>query len=244
LRVLVSLHDVTPAHQARLEQAEGLFARVGVGHVAYLLIPNYHHRRPIAGDAAFRAWCARPRPYAVDWVLHGFYHLEDLASATVSGPITWARRKTMTASEGEFLSLGVDEQRRRIADGQAAAQSIGIAPSSFVAPAWLFNRHLVPTLAEAGFAYTEDHVHVIDVKDGTKRRCPAITWATRTTFRRAGSRVVCPVLFSMWKKEPAIRIALHPFDMDHPHTADQVERLLARALEQRTCGGYAELFLE
>lgn len=242
MRVLVSLHDVTPAHQARLEQAEDLFARVGVSRVAYLLIPNYHQRHPIAGDAAFRAWCARPRPYSVDWVLHGFYHLEDAASAEVSGPLTWARRKTMTAGEGEFLALGVDEQRRRIAEGRAAAQSIGISPSSFVAPAWLFNPHLVPTLAEAGLAYTEDHVHVIDVKDGTKRRCPAITWATRTTIRRVGSRVVCPALFSMWKKEPAIRIALHPFDMDHPQTARQVEELLARALEQRTSASYAELF--
>jgi len=243
LQILVSLHDVTPAHLPRLDHAERVLAGAGVTRVAYLLVPDYHRRHPITNNAAFGAWCARPRPFEVDWVLHGHEHLEDAASARVPGdPVTWFKRTLLTGGEGEFLTLPAPDQRARVTWGVAATESIGIATTSFVAPAWLFNDALLPTLAATGFRYTEDHWRVIDVAAGRSRPCPVITWATRTRARRLASLVVCPLLLQRWRRVPAIRIAVHPHDFDHPRTVASITRVLEAALSVRQCAGHADLF--
>src|SRR5262249_28042900 len=185
LQVLVSLHDVTPAHRARLDRAEALLAGAGVNRVAYLVVPDYHRGHAIADDRAFRDWCARPRPFSVEWVLHGYYHLDDRHAA--SGAREWLARRLMTAGEGEFLTLDADRQRERLRRGrQAVEAATGATPRAFVAPAWLFNGTLVRTLSDEGFRYTEDHWHIVDVARGVSHACPAITWATRTFVRRIG----------------------------------------------------------
>jgi predicted deacetylase len=155
----------------------------------------------------------------------------------------WVKRKALTAGEGEFLCLDAAVQRQRLLKGRAATQALGIAASSFVAPAWLFNDALLPILAEMHFTYTEDHLRVIDVGTRLARRCPAITWASRTTVRRVGSTLVCPALMHVFRRAPAIRIAVHRYDMDHVHTVEQIKRLLGTALERRTCASQADLFL-
>jgi uncharacterized protein len=242
LRLLVSLHDVTPAHRARLDRAEALLADAGVDRVAYLLVPDFHRRNPLAGDRTFRDWCRRDRPFTIDWVLHGYHHVEDPPDVR-SGPRAWFARCVMTGGEGEFLALESRVQDERLVLGrELVAETVGVMPRAFVAPAWLFNETLVPALARLGFAYTEDHSRVIDVQHGVTRRSPVLCWATRTTVRRIGSRVVCPILNTLIRHEPVIRLAIHPFDMDYAPTADQIRRVLGACLERRESAGYEELF--
>jgi hypothetical protein len=42
VKLLVSLHDVTPFHLPRLQRAEALCAALGVDKISFLLIPDYH----------------------------------------------------------------------------------------------------------------------------------------------------------------------------------------------------------
>jgi len=243
LQALVSLHDVTPAHLDRLDRAEALFREAGVAHVAYFLVPDFHRAHSIAADTAFKAWCARPRPYSIEWVLHGYYHLEDAKASQSRRLSAEIARQTMTAGEGEFLALSACEQRERLIRGREAFESIvGVAPRVFVAPAWLFQKTLPPLLAELGFRYTEDHLAVRDVQAGASRRCPAVTWATRSTIRRVGSRVVCPIAYEIARRLGPLRIAVHPLDLDHARTADQARRLIADAVARRSISGYDGLF--
>ena len=74
--LLVSLHDVTPAHAARLARAEQLLSALGIEEVAYLYVPDFHGRAPAHRDPAFAAWCRAARPFRVQWFLHGYYHQE------------------------------------------------------------------------------------------------------------------------------------------------------------------------
>jgi len=243
LQALVSLHDVTPAHLDRLERAETLLRETGVPHVAYFLVPDFHRTHPIAGDASFMAWCRRPRPYSIEWVLHGYYHLEDPTTSASSRWSAAIARRTMTAGEGEFLALRTNEQRERLIRGRDAVESIaGVAPRVFVAPAWLFDETLPRLLGELGFCYTEDHLAVMDVQSGDRRRCPAVTGATRSTIRRVSSRVVCPIAYAIARRLGPVRIAIHPFDLDHPRTADQSRRLIADAVAHHAIRGYDALF--
>ena len=90
MRLLISLHDVTPFHFARLLKAEALFQEMGLQKLTYLFIPNYHGRFASAGHPEFVAWCRRPRSFDVEWQLHGDHHLEAAASAK-GRPGSWRR---------------------------------------------------------------------------------------------------------------------------------------------------------
>lgn len=243
MRVLVSLHDVTPAHRERLERAEATLARAGVTEVAYFLVPNYHGAWPVERDADFVRWCRRDRPYAVRWVLHGHYHREfarDRGSDT--GVLAAAQRRFLTEGEGEFLALRGSRLRDRLAIGCAAFGAVLDAhPEAFVAPAWLFNDELPEALRAAGIRFTEDHYQVHDLHDRRSADCPAITWSARSAVRRLASRMIVPILLRRWSLHGAIRIALHPRDFDAPGVQASIVDALRVTLSQRVCASHTDL---
>jgi predicted deacetylase len=164
--LLVSLHDVTPAHAARLARAEQLLSALGVREVAYLYVPDFHGRAPAHDDPAFAAWCRAARPFRVQWLLHGYYHLERReAGGSPSTPATWFARTFLTDGEGEFLSVCGRELQDRLASGIASlTATVGSAPEGFVPPAWLSNADLIPALERLGVRFTEDHFHLVDLR--------------------------------------------------------------------------------
>jgi predicted deacetylase len=246
-RLLVSLHDVTPFHAARLEKAERLLENLGVPSVAYLLVPRFHGRHDITADESFRAWCSRARPFEVEWILHGWEHQEPPAARrTDTGSIgERVRRRWMTAGEGEFLALSAKEAGSRLSQSAAAFSScIDRRPEGFVPPAWLANATLQRVLTDAGFRFTEDQGAIIDLALGSRLDCPVVTWATRTPTRRLGSRIVAPLLFRLWRDRPVLRIAIHPHDFDYPATVRSIARVLKAALAARTAVSYAEVLGE
>ena len=240
MQVLISLHDVTPAHRHRLERADLMFADLGVSRVSYFVVPNFHGMHPLRCDSSFADWCTRPRPFEVDWVLHGYYHLE--TGRPPASPTAAVKRALLTGGEGEFLSLTHTMQRERLLRGLATLKDLGMAPDAFVPPAWLSNRHLHLALREVGLTYTEDHWFVTDVTNGTRRLAPAIAWATRSMVHRVGSRLVCPLAARLTAALQAVRIAVHPHDLDHPATRAQIHDVVRGALRYRSCASYRALF--
>jgi predicted deacetylase len=236
MRLLISLHDVTPFHFARLLKAEALFQDMGLRKLTYLFIPNYHGRFASAENHEFVAWCRGPRPFEIEWQLHGDHHLEAAASANGQA-LSWAdqwRRRLLTAGEGEFLALDAEAQRAKLASGRAAfRQCLGYDPSGFVAPAWLFNSKLPGLLKEMGFQCTEDRHRIFELREGRSVRSPVVTWATRTTLLKYGSIVMAPVLGQLRKTAEVLRIAIHPFDMDHDQTVASIRRLLNGVVQDR-----------
>jgi uncharacterized protein len=236
-KLLVSLHDATPFHLERMRKAEAVFRELGLAKITYLFVPEYHGGYLAAGDAAFTAFCRQARPFAVDWHLHGLQHLEtdETAGAIAAGGLAAAlKRKFMTAGEGEFLALDAAAQRRKLAAGKAAFHAcLGVDPLGFVAPAWLFNAALPGLLREMGFRYTEDHRRLYRVDSGADMASPVITWATRTWLRKYGSLLVCPALARLWSRTPVLRVAMHPFDFDHPETVTNIKSVLRHVLAGR-----------
>jgi uncharacterized protein len=76
MRLLLSLHNVAPANVQQLDAAERVFEQVGIETVTYLLVPRFHRSAPCHLDDAWLRWIRRPRPWAIEWVLHGYDHLE------------------------------------------------------------------------------------------------------------------------------------------------------------------------
>src|SRR5262249_25220622 len=147
-RLLISLHDVTPAHADRLERAERLLASLGVQAVTYLFVPDFHGRSPAGARADFAAWGRRPRPVPISRWLPGYFHLEGVGAAgdlRVATPTEWFGRTFLTDGEAEFLLLrgGLLDERLR-AGVDSFTRCLGRAPAGFVAPAWLYNEQLMP----------------------------------------------------------------------------------------------------
>jgi uncharacterized protein len=232
--VLVALHDVSPFHLPRLRRAEALFSELGVERATYLFIPDYHRGNPAADSPEFLAWCRAVRPHAVEWLLHGYYHLQDLGDDGPIGLLDRMRMKLLTGGEGEFFPLSPPDQRHRIARGMTIFETcLGQRPTGFVAPAFLYRPQLLPLLADCGLKYTEDHRHVIRLDPLRRRRSPVLTWATRTWARKHGSILAAPFLLRQWADEHVLRVAVHPFDFDHSETIASIRSVLGRALTNR-----------
>ena len=152
MKLLISLHDVAPYHLARLIRADALLQECGAAKASYLLIPDYHGTGRSDLDSEFLAWCQAPRTFDVNWLLHGYYHIAPKRPDQISP--TLRRRvaeRFQTNGEAEFLRLTSQAQRERIENGcDVFVRCFGQRPRGFVAPAWLFNDHLVAVLRGAG----------------------------------------------------------------------------------------------
>jgi predicted deacetylase len=247
-RLLISLHDVTPFHLERIRRAEALYRDLGLRKVAYLFVPEYHGGFRSAGDTAFAAFCREERPFQVQWQLHGYRHLEapvpDLDGPPGPGEDAGGdpasagdalKRSLLTAGEGEFLALPPSAQRARLDRGRADFRScLGRDPEYFVPPAWLSNASLRPLLRERGMIATEDQRRIYRTDSDRSVSSPVITWATRTVLRKYGSLVVCPILARVFGGASCLRVAMHPFDFDHPVTVRNIRAVLERVIPGRT----------
>jgi len=236
--VLISLHDITPFHLKRLKQAESLFAELGLCNVTYLFIPDYHNLTatlPPEELAAYRSWIHQKRTIPIQWVLHGYSHLEtSVTHVPRTAPVAKLKRRFLTAGEAEFLSLDRQSTCMRIQQGIAAFEShLDTPPTGFVAPAWLFKKNLITCLKELGFLFTEDHNRVYFLAHDQQLRAPVITWATRTSMRKYSSVALCPLLSRVWSNHNVIRIAIHPYDFDHPSTVNSIRRVIKTVTKGR-----------
>ncbi len=237
-QVLISLHDVTPFHMKRMKYAEELFVQWGIAKVSYLFIPDYHNRSDTLTPSEvkdYRNWIHNNRNFQVQWMLHGYSHLElSTLSETKLSPAAACKRKLLTAGEAEFLSLDRQATMEKIKKGQAVFEShMNTRPKGFIAPAWLFNKYLVACLKELGFLFTEDHKKIYLLDQNRQLTVPVITWATRTFIRKYSSILFCPLLGRIWSNRKVIRIAMHPFDFDHPETVANIGNIIRRVVKYR-----------
>lgn len=229
--LLASVHDVAPFHLERLRRTEEVLQELGVKRVTYLLVPDFHGRGRADHDDAFVAWCRRPRPFSVRWALHGYTHRDDAGGAGGRSAAERWKGKHMTGGEGEFLSADVGALRDRLSRGVDVFRAVlGARPDGFVAPAWLYTAALPSLLRAAGIRWTESHRALVDLSTAKTIASPVITWATRTPFRKWTSVRGTPLLLRLWRGRPLLRLAVHPFDFDHPDSTASIRRVWSAAL--------------
>ena len=94
-------------------------------------------------------------------------------------------------------------------------------------------QHLVVRRRYWGFAWNEDDRQIHQFPTGRTLAAPVITWATRTLARKYVSIYGCPLLLRRYRDAPLLRIAVHPFDFDHPETIATIEHVVTRAVAAR-----------
>jgi predicted deacetylase len=214
--ISVSIHDVSPAFGPEIEDALAACAEVSA-KPALLVVPNFHGKWPLDRHPRFVERLRDLRDAGHEIILHGFFHRSDGGS--------FFAQRVASAGEAEFADLERAEGERRIDEGRAMLDGLGLTPSGFIAPAWQMARWVLPALAARGFRYAEDHLHVYDPAARTRRRSLVLNFASRTPARLWSSvafvRAATPL-----RSVLRTRIAIHPGDMRSDFLRREVRRVL------------------
>ena len=215
--LVVSIHDVSPVTRTAVTRILADLMKIGVPVTSLLVIPNHHHKAPIAGDPDFGAWLRGLVQQGNEVVLHGFHHLRSRVEG--EGLATRLMTRSYTAGEGEFYDLPYGEASELLAKGRAALRLCGLEERDvpgFIAPAWLLGTDAERAVRDAGFRYTTRIGCVIDC--ATRRQFPArsMVYSVRAFWRRAVSLLWNEILFQKLRGSPLLRIGLHPPDWEHP----------------------------
>ena len=238
--VLLSIHDVTPAHEGHVKQLWE-FCLTNAVIPALLVVPDWHGRWPLQKHDAFVKWVRACAAEGAEIILHGERHDE------VGLQRDWRdnlRALGRTAREGEFLTLQEDEAFERIKRGLSLFRDLGLQTGGFIPPAWLARQDTHDAVARAGLRFSEDD-HGVLVHDGRRRavhlRAPALRWSGRTLLRAYGSAVSARVRWLTQRHAPLVRIALHPQDLASRVTAKSVRAELTRWADERRTIRYDQL---
>lgn len=240
-KLLFSIHDVTPRHFDRLQRIDELLATTDIGNAyAMLVVPDFWKEWPLSEDKRFHDWLRAKADAGVEMLLHGYYHLDDTPPRDAKARL---KAKWMTASEGEFLSLDAETARQRIRRGRALLEDIlGRKVTGFVAPAWLYSEDTLDVLKDEGFETAEDHMRVWSPLSGQQLSfSPVISYASRSKARVASSLFWSRLATTVLSPFDAVRLALHPHDLDVGSLQVEFERALRHWLKYRRPTQYREL---
>ena len=238
-RLLVSIHDVAPRHESEIDQLHDRLSDAGATRLAMLVVPNFWGSSPIIPGSRFATRLRRWADQGVEMFLHGSIHRDD------SPHRSWTTRmkaRHMTAGEGEFLGLGIEQATRRIEDGRALIEDVTGRPiAGFVAPAWLYGPGAHAALAATHMAIAEDHWRVWEPSSGrTLARSPVITWASRTPGRMASSLVVAAATRCV-PTPRVMRVGVHPGDVTQSAILRSIDATVRHLARSRIVSRYADL---
>jgi len=233
-KIMVSLHDVTPAMFDRSRQLTDMIMNRTGSDFTMLVVPDFHTESRIDRCPEFCSWLRELNDAGVEIAQHGLYHLDTQEKFSMEG-------KLFTKGEGEFLSLSMEDARGRIEEGyKIMSDVLGEPPSGFTAPAWLYSRGTREALKGFPFKWVE-YRWAVKYFNGGKQTIPAVVFATRTPWKRA-----CSVFWSsagpaVFSGSSVYRLALHVRDL--PSLKKQIEKALDRSVDNRisvTCADLAQ----
>lgn len=236
--LLASIHDVSPRFESEVDQLVDLLAPFVGNRLAMLVVPNHWGGAPIVAGSPFakrlRGWADA----GVEIFLHGYFHRDQSGH---QGKADRLRARFMTAGEGEFLGLSLEDASSRIKEGRSLIEDvIGKRIDGFIAPAWLYGEGARAALAQCKIPIAEDHLSVWSPASGARLASgPVITWASRTRFRLASSLLAAAAL----RHAPieVLRIGVHPPDCRHPSLVRSIDRTFRTAARRRRVARYGDL---
>jgi predicted deacetylase len=223
----VVVHDVADATLAACERVRAAIAEVAAVPITWLAVPRYHHAAP---TAALERWLGERSRAGDELALHGWTHLDD---GTPRGVVDHLRRDVYTRREGEFWALDTDEATRRIDAGRAWFDANAWPLAGFVAPAWLLGPAAWPAVRAQPLQYTATLRHLHLLPDAGRLTSQSVVYSTSSAWRRASSVAWARVVAVRVRRNPLLRLELHPRDADHPGVRRSWQRILAAALRER-----------
>lgn len=231
----VVLHDVAPPTWDACRRLLAQLATIGEFPVTLLVVPSFHGapRNP-----AFERWLQMRASAGDEVVLHGYTHRDE--SPRRGWADRWLR-SVYTRGEGEFFALSQAEAAKRIEAGLRWLKHLRLEPTGFVAPAWLLGGPAWAALRRFDFSYTCTlrRIHLLPGEQALV--CQSQVYSTSTRWRQHLS-VLWNGTLALWqRRQPNIRIELHPGDADAVPVRRSWQRLLKRQAQSRDACTLGEL---
>lgn len=239
-RLCVSLHDVAPATWAQCRRVLDAVREVADIPVTMLVVPAYHGA--CSAQPEFEQAMNAELAAGHELALHGYFHLDPHVPSNL---VDWFRRRIYTAGEGEFCGLSAAEAGQRLTLGRRWFAANQWPLAGFVAPAWLLGAGSWQALRETdGLQYTSTLTQMIVLPEAHAIRAPCLTYSVRQAWRRPASIAWNSLLAKIAASAPVLRIGLHPCDAESASIRRSWQRLLERALADRTAVTKAEFTRE
>lgn len=222
MKLLVAIHDVTPAFEPEISELWARCARRDI-QPALFVVPNWHGEWPLERFPRFVRWLLARAADGAEIFVHGERHDELGSSRRLAEEF---RALGRTDGEAEFLVLDEVDARTRMARGLAVLRRCGLHPVGFVPPAWLWRPGTAGIVASLGLPVSEDDGAVYLHQRATKLESPVLRWSVRTRARALLSAAVVAAQSRWYDGHWLMRIALHPKDLTHEATASSVEHML------------------
>jgi hypothetical protein len=236
-RVLIAVHDVTPAHAPALAKIYVLLEELGIARYALLVVPDWHGQWPLDRHTAFVDDLLRRQADGAEVFLHGYRHDE------AGFRRTWMQRVKIagrTAASAEFYLAPPDEAARRLDLGLALFARLGLNPAGFVPPAWLHRPGLADQLQRRSLAITEGFWAVRDLATGRRVFAPALSWSTARRWRSHLTAGIAGARRGLETARTLVRVAIHPPDIERGVVSPSLRQTLASLSAARRAMGYRE----
>ena len=240
--LVVSIHDVAPSTQARVDQIISDLAHLGVAVSSLLVVPNYHRRGCATEDCGFVRWLQDLETKGHEIVIHGYFHERPRRDGESVSQKLFTR--FYTKDEGEFYDLDYDEAFRRITKARQEFTEAGLTPRGFIAPAWLLGAQGERAAADADLEYTTRLTGIRDLRSGENYPARTLAYSVRSGWRRSASLAWNNLLVRQLADAPLARVSIHPPDREHPEIWRQVLRLTKRLRENRNATTYRDWIAE
>jgi len=234
-QLLVAIHDVTPAHAERIGRIFDLFATVGVGQYALLVVPNYHGGWPLDAHRDFVDDLRRRQQAGAEIFLHGWRHDEVGLRRSLARVMAGAGR---TSREAEFLHLPPPQAADRIDRGLQMFRDLELEPVGFIPPGWLYGRETKRIIRDRHLRITEGMVAIYDGESGRRLVAPTWGWDTRARWLVTACDWLARLRCVVERRARVARVAIHPPDIDDPVARGSLERTLRALLEDREAVSY------
>ncbi len=234
-RLLVAIHDVTPAHAGELARIYALLKELGIARYALLVVPDWHGLWPLERHPGFVDDLLARQAAGAEIFLHGYRHDE---AGYRRSPLERLKIAGRTAQSAEFFVIPPAVAIRRLDLGLALCYRLGLEPVGFIPPAWLHGPGLLAALAQRGLGVTEGFARITDVARGTHRFAPALSFSTARRWRSrltAGIGRLRPLVEA---RRPLVRVAIHPPDIAEPVVAAALRAVLKRLVGEREPTAY------
>lgn len=230
--VAIVVHDVAPATLPWCRCLVDMVREIKPdAPLTQLVVPEFHHHHALTEHAQLRQWLDARLVHGDELALHGFYHVDEGAAPRTLA--SWLARRMLTAGEAEFSTLTAEQARPLIERGLAAFAECGWHANGFVPPAWQISTAARAVLSEFPFAYTSTTNFLWRLPEAAAYRVPALGFSARSGPRRWLSIKYNWLRLQQLRREPFIRIALHPLDAAYSTTLNAWRDIIAYALHDR-----------
>ncbi|WP_330835979.1 polysaccharide deacetylase family protein [Piscinibacter sp.] len=231
----VVLHDVAPTTLGACERVLAAIEEVGHVPLTLLVVPRYH-LAPTTG--AFVQWLGERYARGDELALHGYTHQDDGEPRNV---VDHLKRRHYTRGEGEFAGLSMTEAMRRLTAGTRWFARQGFVLRGFVAPAWLMSEGTWEALRWLDLSYTCTLRRIVLLPDRRAMVSQSLVYSTSSGWRRQASLVWNAAVATLERRNPVLRLELHPSDADHAGVRRSWQRLLEAQLGHRKPSTLADI---